>query len=105
MKSFLLTLLFVVGSFTCQAQKLPDNWHKMADTAFKQKDYVISIAKGQSAVESFARDSAFAKAKAKAAKIMCKKEIQVKITIDSLEGYYDGVTSTYYLAIKLKKFK
>ncbi len=105
MKTFLLILVFIFGSILCQAQTLPADWTKMADTAFKQKDYVISIAKSQSAVESFARDSAFIKAKAKAAKIMCKKEIQVKITIDSLEGYYDREKSTYYLAIKLKKIK
>ena len=105
MKWFLLILVLITGGFICQAQELPEDWYKMADTSFVESDSVVSIAKGESIDYSTSQKIALLNAKAKVLNLLNLYKMTMSVDVVAAKTFFDKSTQRYshYVAIKVKK--
>jgi len=108
MKWFLFILVLVASSFIAQAQELPEDWDKQADTAYVEKDSVVGIAKGKSTDWNTSKSIALMNAKFEILRLLKLQEMTTGLDIIDDKCYTstndDGYkVYTYHVAIKIKK--
>lgn len=103
MKWLIVLFVFVANFIAGQAQELPKDWHKKADTAYVEKDYFVGIAKGKSINLAMSKKIALFDAKGEVKKILKDKTMSISYEEIDTKTFKDGNFYIYYVAIKVKK--